>query len=197
MFKHLKKLFDSRSSLEKTIDRDVKREPLRNDRGTLNRRLIPALIVANHSVSGLSRRRLRYATVCVEHRLKDAHPDVASNVEFYNWTGGDMGPESKQFSGELCLMATTDFDETAPLGVHKSYSFDGTLSVSFYSIESTEEYIDAWFELASVERDTIEDVVVDLIEEYSDREYSTIRFAGVHKEATETSPKFRLASKVY
>ena len=167
MLKSLRRLFDTRSSMERAIDAAVTADDVTASTDThLNRRAIPALIVSNYHDRNALLHNIRYATVCIENRLQSNASEIASGIETYDWTSDYDGPSSPVFVSDMCRMASTNWSDLAVLGVRKTWTFGGDLRPRFYSIETTDECINAMFNDSPLSRKDVEPVVVDFLDEH-------------------------------
>jgi hypothetical protein len=162
MLETLRTIFDSRSSMERLVDKEPNPEsaPLAS-KGILDRRAIPTLSVTFHPKkdNGILLQDIRVATACIEFRLKKKHPHLTDFLETYRWTSSKYGPNSKHFNRDIPLMASTDRHSSAPIGVSKCWTFGGNFKPNFYAIEATSRALDGFFNRASIQQTTVEAIV--------------------------------------
>lgn len=65
-------------------------------------------------------------------------------------------------------MATTDWSMLAPLGAKTHRNYTGDLRVTIYPIDTTETFLDEWFNHASIDCEPIENVIIDTIKEHKE-----------------------------
>jgi|AntDeeMetagen134_2_1112570.scaffolds.fasta_scaffold06106_2 hypothetical protein len=197
MFNIIQKLLDNRSEMEKTIDKPVTESAVTDGQdGLLNRRALPALIVENFHKRRALLHNIRYSTVCLENRLETTAPELAADMNTYDWTGHFDGPNSPDFLVDVCRMATTDWSKTAPLGVKKDWTFGGDFKPGFYAIGTTNDCIDAMFNESPIDRKDVEPVVVDFLDEL-DQASLTFCTQYAREEAVNINHAFQSEARMY